>query len=105
MERPADLPRPPTASHQVLFTSTSDIAHYLLNGTLRPDPGYVYTLLGLGFLSAFTGRVVAITLVARLSHPSLLAFLLATTLYVGLALLAYQMSTSPIDWSVDDLCS
>ena len=89
----------------VLFTSSSDLAHYLDQGTLSPEPGYVAWLFCVGFVSALTGRVLAMTLVARLAHPSLLAFVLAASLFVALALLGVQMSSSPIDWAFGDLCS
>lgn len=94
-----------TSACMVLFTSSSDLAHYLDQGTLSPEPGYVAWLFCVGFVSALTGRVLAMTLVARLAHPSLLAFVLAASLFVALALLGVQMSSSPIDWAFGDLCS
>ena len=94
-----------TSACMVLFTSSSDLAHYLDQGTLSPEPGYVLWLFCVGFVSALTGRVLAMTLVARLAHPSLLAFVLAASLFTALALLGVQMSSSPIDWAFGDLCT
>ena len=88
-----------------IFTSTSNVAHYLVQGVLTPWTSYVYVLGGVGFLSAFTGRVIALTLVSRLSHPSLLAFVLAAALYTSLVFLGIQISYAPIDWSFGDLCT
>ena len=58
---------------------------------LRPDPGYVAAAWALGFCSALAGRLLALTIVRRLSHPSLLAFTLGGTLFAGVALLLVQV--------------
>lgn len=93
-----------TSAFMVLFTSSSDIAHYLVEGVLNPDPAYMAAAGALGFTSALVGRLLAISIVSRLSHPSILAFTLGATLYVGLALLLMQMAQQPVDWSVASLC-
>jgi len=93
-----------TSACMVLFTSSSNIAHYLAEGVLTPDPGYVCAAATLGFTSALAGRLLALRLVTRLSHPSLIAFILAGLLYVALALLAVQLARTPIDWTFAPLC-
>ena len=93
-----------TSAFMGLFTSCSNMAHYMIQGTLGPWSSYVYVLGLVSFLAAFTGRIIALTVVTRLSHPSVLSFLLAFALYAGLVLLVVQIVGNPIDWSVDDLC-
>jgi uncharacterized membrane protein YfcA len=93
-----------TSALMGLFTSCSNMAHYMIQGTLRPWSSYVYILGLVSFLAAFTGRIIALTVVTRLSHPSVLSFLLGFALYAGLVLLVVQIVGNPIDWSVDDLC-
>ena len=88
----------------VLFTSSSDIAHYLFSGVLGPDPGYVGAALVIGFCSAMLGRLLALSLVRRLSHPSLIAYALGIGLTVALTLLAVQMARQKVDWSFAPLC-
>ena len=80
------------------------MVHYLLQGILSPDVGYVSVLFVIGFCAALLGRLLALRLVQRLSHPSLLAFVLAIALFIGLGLLGVQMASHPIDWSVAPLC-
>jgi len=95
-----------TSACMVLFTSSSDVAHYLEQGTLA-DPGYlgyVGCAAAIGFCAALLGRILALRLVKKLSHPSLLAFVLGGVLLVGLALLVTQMAGAATDWSIEPLC-
>ena len=93
-----------TSACMVLFTSSSNIAHYLVEGVLAPDPGYVAAAAAIGFTSALIGRLLALRLVQRLAHPSLIAFILAGLLYLALALLTTQLARTPIDWTFAPLC-
>ena len=93
-----------TSACMVLFTSSADIAHYAFQGILTPDPGYVSTLLCLGFLSAFIGRTLALKLVRRLSHPSYIAFVLGFVLLGSLSLLVVQVMHQKVDWNFAPLC-
>ena len=47
---------------------------HLVQGVLNPDPIYMAAAGTLGFTSALVGRLLAISIVSRLSHPSILAF-------------------------------
>jgi len=94
-----------TSACMVLFTSSSNIAHYLVKGVLRPYPLYVAAAATLGFFSALVGRLMAISLVQRLSHPSLIAFTLGFVLLIGLVLLIVQISRQPIDWGIESICA
>ena len=93
-----------TSACMVLFTSSSNVAHYVFTGVLTPDPGYVTAAAAVGFASALIGRLLALRLVRTLSHPSLIAFTLAAVLVVALGLLAVQMSRQRVDWSFASLC-
>lgn len=94
-----------TSACMVLFTSSSDLAHYSLQGVLVADPGYALACAAIGFTSALTGRLLALSAVRRVSHPSLIAFTLAGVLLVACALLAVQMAGQKADWAFAPLCS
>ena len=76
----------------------------LVQGVLAPDLGYVAAAACLGFSSALLGRLLALRLVRKLAHPSLIAFALATGLFVALGLLAAQIARQKADWSFAPLC-
>jgi hypothetical protein len=121
----------------VLFTSSSDVAHYLAQGTFTADPGYALVCMVIGcahppptpshqastppsahpkhsptnhcavsarFLAAFIGRFLALKIVKDLSHPSIIAFILAGVLAVALALVGVQMSRHGLEWDFSSLC-
>ena len=93
-----------TSACMVLFSASSNVAHYLVKGVLAPDLGYVYSAMAIGFCSALIGRLLALRLVKKLSHPSLIAFVLGGVLLVALALLAVQVTRQKADWSFDSIC-
>ena len=89
-----------TSACMVLFTSSSDVAHYLSEGVLAPDLGYVLAAATLGFTSALCGRLLALRLVRVLSHPSLIAFTLGGLLLGACGLLLAQVAEQAPDFSV-----
>lgn len=93
-----------TSACMVLFTSSSDVAHYLAQGTFTADPGYALVCMVIGFLAAFIGRFLALKIVKDLSHPSIIAFILAGVLAVALALVGVQMSRHGLEWDFSSLC-
>ena len=76
-----------TSAFMITFTSSADVVHYLFQGVLSPDPGYVVWALCLGFCSALTGRLLAVHATSRMHHPSLIVFALAAILFLSMALL------------------
>ncbi len=88
-----------TSGCMVFFTASSNVAHYLANGVLSPDLGYVGTFFLVGFASALLGRLLAIRLVRQFAHPSLIAFVLAALLAGAAALLAAQVARQKPDFS------
>ena len=94
-----------TSALMVLFTASSNVVHYLIKGALTAEPGYVSAALVIGFCSALCGRLLALRLVRKLSHPSLIAFVLSGVLLVAFALLIVDLAQAKIDWSFYNLCS
>jgi uncharacterized membrane protein YfcA len=76
-----------TSAFMITFTSSADVVHYLFEGVLSPDPGYVAWALVLGFCSALTGRLLAVHATSRMHHPSLIVFALAAILFLSTVLL------------------
>ena len=76
-----------TSAFMITFTSSADVVHYLFEGVLSPDPGYVVWALVLGFCSALTGRLLAVHATSRMHHPSLIVFALAAILFLSTMLL------------------
>ena len=93
-----------TSACMVLFTASSNVAHYLAQGILTPYPGYVLAAFVIGFIAALIGRLLALRIVAKVSHPSLIAFVLSGVLAAALGLLGVQMARQRDDWSFDPLC-
>ena len=93
-----------TSGFMILFTSSSNVVHYLADGSLDAHLGYVLWALALGFCAALLGRGAAIMLVQKLSHPSLIAFLIGGTLMVALFLLLLQMATEAPDFALKSMC-
>lgn len=93
-----------TSALMVLFTSSSNVVHYVIKGVLSPDPGYVSAALIIGFSSALCGRLLALRLVRKLSHPSIIAFVLGGVLLVALALLIVNMTRDKVEWSFSSIC-
>ena len=95
-----------TSAFMILFTSSSDLVHYLFQGVLAPQPGYAAWALCLGFASAYLGRRVSYVLVQRLRHPSLLVFALGIILLLALALLvARSAGSAHTSWAFGVLCA
>lgn len=88
----------------ILFTSSSNLVHYLFEGVLTPQLGYVVWALGLGFCSALIGRLMTFHLVQKLHHPSLLIFSLGTILLLALALLIMRSAGLKENWIFAPLC-
>ena len=91
-----------TSACMVLFTSSSDLLHYFATGVLSSSwlaSGYVTSTLLTGFASALLGRLLAFRLVRLLSHPSLIAFVLATLLAVACMLLGVQAAREDANFS------
>ena len=93
-----------TSAFMILFTSSSNLVHYLFEGVLAPEPGYVVWGLCLGFISALTGRLLSLRLVHKLHHPSLLIFSLGILLLLALVLLIARSAGTPADWTFAPLC-
>ena len=78
----------------IMFTSSADVVHYLLEGVLSPDPGYVVWALCLGFCSALTGRLLAVQVTSRMNHPSVIVFALGLIRFVSMSLLVLRSGDS-----------
>ena len=93
-----------TSAFMIIFTSSSNLVHYLAAGILSPELGYVTWALCLGFSSALLGRLASLILAQRLDHPSLIVFALGSLLVVALLLLVANEATSSPQWSFSPLC-
>jgi uncharacterized membrane protein YfcA len=93
-----------TSAFMILFTSSSNLVHYLLEGVLAPQLGYVAWALVLGFCSALIGRLISFHIVQKLHHPSLLIFTLGAILLLALALLIARSVGSQENWAFAPLC-
>jgi len=88
----------------ILFTSSSNLVHYLFQGVLAPQLGYAVWALGLGFSSALLGRLLSIRVVQRLNHPSIMVLTLGASLFLALALLVARSVGAPQNWRFAPLC-
>ena len=94
-----------TSAFMITFTSSADVVHYLFQGVLSPDPGYVVWALCLGFCSALTGRLLAVHVTSRMNHPSVIVFALGAILYISMGLLILRSAESKASWTFGDPCS
>ena len=94
-----------TSAFMITFTSSADVVHYLFEGVLSPDPGYVVWALVLGFCSALTGRLLAVHVTSRMNHPSVIVFALGAILYISMGLLILRSAESKASWTFGDPCS
>ena len=58
----------------------------------------------IGFFAALIGRMLALRIVQKLSHPSIIAYVLAGVLAAAFSLLLIQMRKQRADWSFESLC-
>ena len=94
-----------TSAFMITFTSSADVVHYTFQGVLTPYPGYVVWALCLGFCSALTGRLLAVTVTTKFSHPSIIVFALGFILWLSMGLLIARSSQNEPDWEFSDFCT
>jgi len=93
-----------TSAFMILFTSSSNLVNYLVEGLLTPEKGYVCWAVTLGFTSAMLGRLASIYVIKRLNHPSLIVFSLGILLVIAMSLLIARSVQSPPNWTFLALC-
>eukprot|EP00164_Ancoracysta_twista_P004429 GFYU01005978.1.p1 GENE.GFYU01005978.1~~GFYU01005978.1.p1 ORF type:complete len:507 (-),score=168.80 GFYU01005978.1:58-1578(-) len=100
-----------TSAFMIVWTTSSNVIHYILLGEL--PVGYTVWLMSLGLLGGLVGRFVALRFVRRHNKSSYVVFALACCLATSAILMTYRASTSireDIDngvawWSLHGLCS
>ena len=94
-----------TSAFMITFTSSADVVHYTFQGVLTPYPGYVIWALCLGFCSALTGRLLAVTVTTKFSHPSIIVFALGFILWLSMGLLIGRSVGDDPDWEFSNFCT
>ena len=94
-----------TSAFMITFTSSADVVHYLFEGVLTPYPGYVVWALCLGFCSALTGRLLAVTVTTRFSHPSIIVFALGFILWLSMGLLIARSAQDEPSFAFSNFCT
>lgn len=93
-----------TSGFLILFTTSSNIVHYFIAGTMEPFAYYGVGVALLAFFGALVGLGIRDTKYMR-EHNYLLVFLLAGLLTVSAGLLSYRgFFQSKMDWSFKAFC-
>eukprot|EP00931_Biecheleriopsis_adriatica_P070503 TRINITY_DN4426_c0_g1_i1.p1 TRINITY_DN4426_c0_g1~~TRINITY_DN4426_c0_g1_i1.p1 ORF type:complete len:526 (+),score=83.34 TRINITY_DN4426_c0_g1_i1:33-1610(+) len=93
-----------TSGILIFLTTASNIAHYLIAGTLEPVLGYSAFLFVINLGGAGLGLALVETNFVK-ARSYLIVFLVALLLFLAAGLLAYRgLVTSDLDWSFQSLC-
>jgi len=94
-----------TSGFLILFSTSSNIVHYLVANIMQPFIQYGAGVFILAFFGALTGLSIRDTQYLR-EHNYLLVFLLTGLLFVSMGLLAYRgFVMSKMDWGFKPFCN
>jgi uncharacterized membrane protein YfcA len=93
-----------TSGFLMVFSTSNNILHYLVAGTLEPIWGYAVGLMIIAFLGALIGLKVRDTEYVK-ARSYLIVFTVSGLLYISMVLLVYRgLITDKISWDLGSFC-
>jgi len=93
-----------TSGFLMVFSTSNNILHYVVAGTLEPIWGYAIALMIIAFIGAVVGLMVRDTAYVK-ARSYMIVFTVCSLLYISMGLLIYRgLIIDTISWKVGSFC-